>query len=73
MYYRDHNPPHFHAIYSEFEGILDIENNELIGGYLPPRVLGLVNEWTAMHQDELIVNWQRARDLESLDQIEPLV
>lgn len=44
MYYRDHNPPHFHANYADIEGIIDIEKNEIIGGELPPRVLLLVRE-----------------------------
>lgn len=61
MFYRGHNPPHFHAFYADFEGIFDIEKNELIGGELPPRVLGIVTEWTALHQDELLENWERAR------------
>jgi hypothetical protein len=61
MFYRDHNPPHFHAFYADFEGIFDIEKNELIGGEHPPRVLGIVTEWTALHQDELLENWERAR------------
>ena len=29
MFYRDHNPPHFHAVYTDFEGIIDIEKNEM--------------------------------------------
>lgn len=73
MFYRDHNPPHFHASYSEFDGIIDIEKNELIGGELPPRVLGLVIEWTALHQVELMENWERAKQQESLKDIAPLV
>ncbi|MCA6496067.1 MAG: DUF4160 domain-containing protein [Sediminibacterium sp.] len=73
MFYRDHNPPHFHAFYADFEGIFDIEKNELIGGELPPRVLGIVTEWTALHQDELLENWERARQQESLKTIAPLV
>jgi len=44
MFYRDHNPPHFHAVYGDFEGIIDIVKNEIIGGYLPTRVLGIVTE-----------------------------
>ena len=39
MFYRDHNPPHFHAVYANFEGIIDIEKNEIIGGELPIRFL----------------------------------
>ena len=73
MFYRDHHPPHFHAVYSNFEAIIDIEKNELISGYLPPRVLGLVTEWTALNQKELMENWERARRQEQLESIAPLV
>ena len=73
MFYRDHNPPHFHAVYADFEGIIDIEKNQIIDGYLPPRVLGLVTEWTALHQIELMDNLERARQQESLKDIAPLV
>lgn len=73
MFYRDHNPPHFHAVYAQFEALIDIEKNELFSGYLPPRVLGIVTEWTALHQNELMDNWERARRQESLVNIEPLV
>jgi hypothetical protein len=73
MFYRDHNPPHFHAVYADFEGIIDIERNEIIGGQLPPRVLGIVTEWTALHQKELMENWERARKQELLHTIAPLV
>jgi hypothetical protein len=73
MFYRDHNPPHFHAVYADFEGIIDIEKNEIIGGELPSRVLVFVKEWTALHQNELMYNWERARQQESLKDIAPLV
>lgn len=73
MFYRDHNPPHFHAVYTQHEALIDIEKNELFSGYLPPRVLGIVTEWTALHQKELMDNWERARNQESLVSIEPLV
>jgi hypothetical protein len=32
MFYRDHNPPHFHAVYAEYEGLIDINKLELISG-----------------------------------------
>jgi len=73
MFYRDHNPPHFHAVYGEFEGLIDIAKNEIVAGYLPPSVLGLVTKWTALHQVELMDNWERARQQESLKDIAPLV
>ena len=60
-------------MYANFEGIIDIEKNEIIGGYLPFRVLAIVSEWTAINQNELMDNWERARQQESLKDIEPLV
>jgi hypothetical protein len=73
MFYRDHNPPHFHAVYAEYEGLIDINKLELISGKLPPRVLGLVIEWTALHQIEPNDNWKRAKRQEPLNAIDPLV
>ncbi len=73
MYFDDHNPPHFHASYAEHQAIIDIKKMELWSGYLPPRVLGLVIEWTAIHQAELMNNWEKAIKQEQLLQIKPLV
>ena len=72
MYYRDHAPPHFHAIYGEHEATIIIGDLDLLSGYLPTRALRLVLEWAELHGDELAANWQRARDREPLDSIEPL-
>ncbi len=73
MYYREHNPPHFHAQYGEHSAIIDIKKLELWNGYLPPRVLGLVIEWAAIHQSELMENWEKAIKQEELLPIKPLV
>ena len=73
MFYRDHNPPHFHAVYGDYEALIDIQKNEMISGTLPPRVLGLVVEWAALHQQELMENWERSKKREELLKIEPLV
>ena len=69
MFYRDHNPPHFHAVYGDYEALIDIQKNEIISGNLPPRVLGLVVEWTALHQQELMDNWERSKNREPLAKI----
>lgn len=45
MHFREHNPPHFHARYNEFEAALLIETLGVMDGHLPPRVLSLVVEW----------------------------
>ena len=73
MFYRDHNPPHFHAFYGEYQALIDIQKNEILSGSLPPRVLGIVVEWTALHQLELLENWERVKRQEALLDIAPLV
>ena len=44
MYFDDHNPPHFHAKYAEYEVIIDINNLSVLNGYMPPRALGMLIE-----------------------------
>ncbi|HGY54954.1 MAG TPA: DUF4160 domain-containing protein [Caldithrix abyssi] len=72
MYYNDHNPPHFHAKYGDYESVLSINNGEVIEGNLPPRVLGLVQEWREYHKLELLNNWSLARERKALKRIKPL-
>ena len=72
MFYGDHAPPHFHARYGEQRAIIDIESLTLLSGRMPPRVLGLVTEWAAMHEAELRENWRLARQQAPLRPIAPL-
>ncbi len=57
MYFRDHAPPHFHAIYGEHEAFVSIESGEIIFGYLPKTAARLVNEWTLARREQLRENW----------------
>jgi hypothetical protein len=41
MFWREHAPPHFHAMYAEHETLNDIRTQEVIGGSLPRRALNL--------------------------------
>ncbi len=70
--YNDHPPAHFHVRYGDQKAIVAIETLTLLQGRLSPRVFGLVMEWAAQHQTELLENWQRARRQEMLLRIEPL-
>lgn len=72
FYYREHLPPHFHAIYGEHEAQIALENHAILEGKLPARVLGLVQEWADLHRDELIDCWHRARAGDPPGKIEPL-
>lgn len=72
MYYNDHPPPHFHVRYNQQKAIVDIKNLVVLEGKLSPKVLGLVIEWAALHQTELLKNWQLARQNQALNRIQPL-
>ena len=72
MFWDDHNPPHFHAIYGGYEVLIDIRTLAVFAGNFPPRALGLVIEWATMHQDDLLLVWRNAREHAPLCQIEPL-
>lgn len=72
MYFSDHNPPHFHAIYGQYEAEILIENGNVLKGKLPIRALALVKEWTAKYQDQLVQDWDMARNHEALNRIPPL-
>jgi hypothetical protein len=58
MYFGDHVPPHFHALYAEFEALIAIETLEVIRGDLPGRAMSLVLEWSQIHRDELRRDWE---------------
>jgi hypothetical protein len=62
MYFNDHQPPHFHARYGEFEATIDLGTLEVIEGQLPRRGLSLVQEWAMIHREELLEDWRLCRE-----------
>lgn len=58
MFCGDHAPPHFHALYAEYEIIIDIRTLEIIRGSMPRRALALVLEWASIHREELMEDWK---------------
>ena len=72
MYFGDHGPPHFHALYGEQEALVEIDSLAVLQGRLSPRAKSLVLEWASLHQTELRAAWKRASRLEPLGKIAPL-
>mgnify|MGYP001106434250 CR=1 FL=1 len=72
MYFDEHEPPHFHAIYVGHEAEVGIDPIVVLEGKLPTRAASMVVEWAALHQRELIRNWHRLRNDEPVERIEPL-
>jgi len=54
---REHQPPHFHAIYGEYNALFAIDSLEVIEGDLPNRAVRLVREWGQRYQNELQTMW----------------
>lgn len=71
MFYADHMPPHFHAEYQGHKAIFDMDG-VLIEGELPGKQSKIVEAWALIHHDELLANWDLARDNAELFKIEPL-
>jgi hypothetical protein len=44
MYFNDHNPPHFHVEYNEFEASVAIDTLGMMEDSLPAKVLSLTVE-----------------------------
>ena len=72
MYYKEHNPPHFHVRYNEYKACISINELSILEGKLPPKVLGLVVEWASIYQKELLHDWDLAKQFEELKKIPPL-
>ena len=73
MYFKDHNPPHFHVTYEKYEASININDFAIIEGSLPPRIHTYVIEWALLHKSELLDNWNKAKILKSPKKIEPLI
>ena len=72
IYYGDHPPPHFHALYAGQVAKIAIETLQVIDGSIPKRALALVLDWTSIHQQELLDAFNRAAALQVPGKIAPL-
>ena len=75
MFWRDHSPPHFHALYAEHEALIELRDFRVIRGSLPRRAMALVLEWAADHRNELnelMEDWNLCSRLQTPKAIEPL-
>jgi len=74
MNYKDigqHNLPHFHAFYGDFEAVFGLDG-EIITGNFPRKQAAFVKAWSLLHEEELIANWKLASNGEKIFRIQPL-
>ena len=69
MFHREHNPPHFHASYQGFEALIVIADGSVLAGSLPGKALRIVQDWAALHHDELMENWHKGTNLLPMEMI----
>ena len=72
MFWNDHAPLHFHALYAEHEALIDIRTLEVIEGAVPRRALSLILEWAEQHRMELMEDWTLCERRQSPKKIQPL-
>lgn len=72
MFWREHSPPPFHALYGEHEALIDIRTLEIIAGTLPRRALALTIEWAVEHRTELMEDWEPCQAKQLPKKIAPL-
>ena len=72
IHFDEHAPPHFHAEYGGENVAIAIRELQVLKGTPDARVLGLVLKWAALHQDELLVDWERATSGQTPLPIDPL-
>ncbi len=72
MYFADHNPPHFHAIYGEHEALIGISDGAVLGGRRPRTAARLVEQWRTERKPELAASCDLTQVPAPLGSIKPL-
>jgi hypothetical protein len=72
MYYAhgQHKAPYFHARYQGSDASFSIENQQVLSGNLPLKVIKLIQEWAKRHQLELMQNWSRTLKKEPVQYVQ---
>lgn len=75
MYFYDtdrHHAPHIHVQYAEQSAVIQIPEGEILSGAIKATKLKLVQAWIEIHQEELMADWQLAKEGQQVFKIEPL-
>jgi hypothetical protein len=48
VYSREHLPPHFHALYAEYEELIEIKTLDTYAGHLPARQHSMLIKWAGV-------------------------
>ena len=68
---RQHNKPHVHVFYGEYEAAIGIDG-ELLAGSIPRKQLKIITGWLAFHEEEVYTAWNKAVQGEHFEKIPPM-
>lgn len=68
---KQHNKPHVHVYYEEFEAVIGVDG-ELLAGSLPHKQLTIVTGWLAFHEEDVYKAWNLAVRGEHFEKIPPM-
>lgn len=67
-----HHLPHIHVRYQDYRASVAIDDATLLAGDLPPRQLRMVQVWVDLHREELLADWELAKEGVEPFRIDPL-
>lgn len=59
LYSREHPPPHFHAVFADFEVLITIRDFKIYAGSMSKTQFDKVIDWAKLNQDILMDNFKR--------------
>jgi hypothetical protein len=72
MFYREHEPKHFHAEHQAQQGKFDFDGRLIVGNITSKTALKLIQEWARLNRSALDANWAKMKAGQPLDRIPPL-
>lgn len=67
-----HHLPHIHVRYQGMQASISLVDGGLLAGDIPAKQLRMVQVWIDLHQEELMADWELAKQGEELFRIDPL-
>ena len=67
-----HHLPHIHVRYQGMQASISLVDGSLLAGDIPAKQLRMVQVWIDLHQEELMADWELAKQGEQLFRIDPL-
>ena len=58
LYWKDHNPPHVHFHYGNYECSISVIDR-VVDGQAPAKVIAKVNEWIGQNENDILAYGRR--------------